>query len=99
LLAVAAVVTSARGLNGQTTRPARTTLKEEAVRARTEVKVLHEQTVDLEPRIRRLMRAQISRGEADIDAGNVLLFKDRYSEALATFQKAAALLREALDGR
>ena len=72
---------------------------QDAIKARTEVTVLREEVGELDPDVRRPMRKVIAKGEAQQMAGNILLMKDKYEEAVAAYGKAAAFYRQALNGR
>ena len=72
---------------------------DDAIRARTEVTVLMQEMAELPRDVRRPMRKLIAKGEAQQMAGNILLTKDKYAEAVKAYGLAAAFYRQALDGR
>lgn len=71
----------------------------DAIRARTEVMLLQQDLKDLKPEVRRPMRKVIAKGDAQQMAANILLTKDRYSEAARAYREAGVLYRRALDGK
>ena len=72
---------------------------QDAIQARAEVAVLKEDAGDLAVDVRRPMRRVIAKAEAQQTAGNILLMKEDYAEAIRAYRAAAALYRRALDGR
>jgi formylglycine-generating enzyme required for sulfatase activity len=72
---------------------------EDAIKARTDIAVLTEEVRQLPADVRGPMRKVITKAEAEDLAGNLFLTKDKYGDAVASFQRAATLYRQALDGK
>jgi len=72
---------------------------EDAIKARTGVTVAAEEAGALNADIRVLMRKVIAKAEGKQMEGNIYLTKDKYAEAVASYEAAAALYRQAIDGR
>jgi tetratricopeptide (TPR) repeat protein len=69
---------------------------QDAIKARTDVTVLMQEVAELDAAVRRAMRRVIAQAEGQQMAGNILLMKDKYAEAVEAYEKAAALYRQAL---
>ncbi|MFH1732490.1 MAG: SUMF1/EgtB/PvdO family nonheme iron enzyme, partial [Planctomycetota bacterium] len=82
----------------QVSHAAEATLQD-AIKARTEVIVLREEVGELDAGLRRSLRKVIAKGEGQQLAGNTLLTKDKYAEAVEAYGKAAVFYRQALNGR
>jgi len=92
------IVVTALALGASAAEEKEATLHD-AIRARTEVMLLQRDLGDLKPEVRRPMRKVIAKGDAQQMAGNILLTKDRYSEAVRAYREAGVLYRRALDGK
>ena len=71
---------------------------QDAIKARTETTVLMEEVAEMDPDLRRLMRKVIAKAEGQQMAGDILLTKDHYGEAVDAFAEAVRIYRQALDG-
>jgi len=74
------------------------TLKD-AIEARTDVSVLADEAATLDAEIRTFMRKVIAKAEGKQMEANIYLTKDRYADSVTSYQAAAALYRQAIDGR
>ena len=72
---------------------------QDAIKARTEVMFLREEVGELDADVRGPMRKVITKGDAQQMAGNILLTKDKYAEAVEAYGKAAGFYRQAIHGR
>jgi len=72
---------------------------QEALKARTEVTAVQEEIIGLDADIRQAMRKVLAKAEAKQTAGNIMLTKDRYVEAVTEYNEAVRLYRQVVDGR
>lgn len=72
---------------------------QDAINARTEAAILQENTRDIDPRIRRMLRNLSSRADNEMGVGNNLLAVERYAQSIESFQKAGRMFQEIIDGR
>ena len=93
-----AIVVTALALSASAAEEKEATLHD-AIRARTEVMLLQQDLEDLKPEVRRPMRKVIAEGDAQRMAADILLTKDRYTEAVKAYAEAGVLYRRALDGK
>ena len=84
--------------SGDRSGQAESTLQE-AVKARTEVTVLADKIPELDSEVRSAMQKVLAKADGLQMEGNIFLTKDGYSDAVESFEKAAGLYRQVLDGK
>jgi len=72
---------------------------EEAIKARTKVTELAYEAAGLDAEIRSAMRKVLAKAEAKQVEGNIYLTKDKYGEAVQSFEAAVVLYRQVVDGK
>ncbi len=71
---------------------------QEAIEARTNVTLLAEEVADPRAEVRRLMRRELEKAKAHLEAANTLLAKGEYDKAIKAFAEVETLYRRVLEG-
>ena len=98
-MSLAVLGTALLGLHESAWGQQKETKLEDAIKARTDVTVLAEEAAALAPDIRSFMRKVIAKADGKQMEGNIYLTKDKYADAVASYQAAGALYRQAIDGK
>ena len=99
LLALVSAATGCGNRNSDASQARASGNLQEAIKARTEVTELQLEVVKTDKEILDLMRKVVAKADAKQSEGNILLTKDRYTDAVDAFKESARLYRQVADGK